>query len=520
VSARSTTILERFPSHLQAADPGKLVADVVEALANELDVKSSQLGRARRAHALGDADETTDLLLLASLHGLREEDFALLRLRLAGLAGLRAALPADDAVGQLPALLGLPEDAFPPFPTEGPGTGPARARLAAALGALVSYRSERELLRGAIAAAVALHRHGNATVSTLLGAGATSLALEIVEIEDVGDGYWHIARCRDLLRLVRREPPGTVPPATVLEPAEDYLALEENPFQPKEIDPIDRRHGDVFRVTRSGLEPVVVTVRVVGQGAHTVRPVVVNLDTGFGVAYAGSVPDGQELRFESDGRVTLSGANVARSSFAFRGGVYANAGASHPNDFQIAPATQPGRTATFAVTEPRPDAFDPSAVFPYAEALLEGAEMSLGESRWAFFVRSAHFGRSAESAADALAEPVLDAAVFDESVFVPGTEPSGAVGFAWQEREPFAATLWIPQRFSALDEEKELPVRERVRLFVEHYRAAGVHIYAKYADDRWSVGSGVLRDLESTDPRGTVVVGSRLWPPGSDQPNS
>jgi hypothetical protein len=85
-SARTRTILERFPAHLQADDPGKLFLDVVDALSGELDVKSSQLGRTRRAHALGDADETTDLRLLAALHGLRDGDFALLRIRLAALA--------------------------------------------------------------------------------------------------------------------------------------------------------------------------------------------------------------------------------------------------------------------------------------------------------------------------------------------------------------------------------------------------------------------------------------------------
>ena len=63
-------------------------------------------------------------------------------------------------------------------------------------------------------------------------------------------------------------------------------------------------------------------------------------------------------------------------------------------------------------------------------------------------------------------------------------------------------------------------MRERVRLFVERYRAAGVHVYAKYADDRWSIGSGLIRDLESTNPRGTVVVGTRMWPPDTVEPTS
>jgi hypothetical protein len=56
-----------------------------------------------------------------------------------------------------------------------------------------------------------------------------------------------------------------------------------------------------------------------------------------------------------------------------------------------------------------------------------------------------------------------------------------------------------------------------VRLFVERYRRRR-HIYSKYADDHWSIGSGLVRDLESTDPRGTVVVGTRVWPPGTVEP--
>jgi len=515
-TARSLGILDRFPRHLQADDPGKVFTAVVDALSAELDVKSSQLGRTRRAHALGDAEEATDLFLLAALHGLRDDDFSVLQIRLARLRAVRAALPSENAVDQLPSLLGLPVDPFPPFPAEGAGTDQARARLAAALGALVSYRSEVELLRRSIAEAVALHRDGNGTVRALLGAGAGALLLEVASVAHSDDRYWHIARCRDLLRLVRPEPPGTVPAQTMLQPAEDTLALEENPFQPKEIDPIERRHGDIFRVLRSGLEPVVVTIRVAGVDDATFGPMVVNLDTGFGVAFAGSVPEGEELRFESDGRVTLSGANVARNAYAFRGGVLADADASHANDFVFGPAED--REAGYAVTEPIADAFEPTAIFPHAEGLLEAAEMSLGESRWAFFVRAAHYGREAASEADELSEPIFSAGVFDESVFEPGTEAAGAVGFAWQEREPFAATLWVPQRFSSLDAEGETPVRERVRLFLDRYRAAGVHVYVKYADDRWSLGSGLLRDPESTDPRGRVVVGTRLWPSDTEQP--
>ena len=139
-TARTRTILERFPAHLQADDPGKLFVEVVDALSGELDVKSSQLGRTRRAHALGDADETTDLRLLAALHGFRDDDFALLGVRLAALA---------------PAL---------------------------------SYGDGLELLRRSIATAIRLHRDGNGAVGTVLGAAAASVLLEIERVEHVEAG--------------------------------------------------------------------------------------------------------------------------------------------------------------------------------------------------------------------------------------------------------------------------------------------------------------------------------------------
>ena len=132
--------------------------------------------------------------------------------------------------------------------------------------------------------------------------------------------------------------------------------------------------------------------------------------------------------------------------------------------------------------------------------------MALGESRWAFFVRDAHYGN------DQPAVALFSAGVFDGSVFSPGGEPSGEVGFAWQEREPFALTVWIPQRFAELDSEGELELRERLRLQLDRHRAAGVHVYCRYADDRWTLGEGVLSDLASGDPRGVVVVGTRMWP--------
>jgi hypothetical protein len=521
-SARTLTILRRFPRHLGADDPGKVFSSVVDGLGGELDVKSVQLGRVRRSHALGDVDEERDLLLLAGMHHLSSEDLELARIRLAALRKVQATL-ADEASGEdertaakaeLPDLLGIQADSFPAWPDETDDTD-ADARLADALGTTASYPSELDLLRGTVESVIGLHRAGNGTVGALLGAGAAYLELGLGAVVDTRDEYWHVAECSDLLRLVRPEPPGTKPATTVLAPKTDLLALEENPLRRQDTDPVDRRSADRFHVLRSGFETVPATIRIIGVGDRTVHPMVVNLDTGFGVVYEGNVGDGQELRFESDGRVTLDGSSVARFSYAFTGGVFADAAAADRRDFVF-------DHATFAVTQPIEDGFAPDAVFPYPDGLLEASTLVVGESRFAFFVREAHHGRDAETPAEELAVPVFEAGVFDESVFEPdrsvGSAPSAKIGFSWQEHEPFAARLWIPLRFSTLDVDGELPVKERLRLLLDRHRAAGIHIYVEYADDRWTVPAGVMRDVASDEPLGTVIVGTALWAPQTDVP--
>ena len=196
-SARTQTILRRFPLHLGADDPGKLFTDVVAGLGGELDVKSVQLGRVRRAHALGDAGEERDLFLLAGLHDLRSEDFELTRIRLAATDAAARVLgdeaSTDDdrtaATAKLPDLLGLQSDAFPAWPDEDDDPGPAETRLGAALSDLASYPSELDLLRGAVESVIRLHREGNGTISALLGAGAAHLELELGAIVDARDEY-------------------------------------------------------------------------------------------------------------------------------------------------------------------------------------------------------------------------------------------------------------------------------------------------------------------------------------------
>src|SRR5207248_1864356 len=125
-TARTLTVLRRFPRHLGVDDPGKLFGSVADGLGHELDVKSVQLGRVRRSHALGDADEERDVLKLAGLHDLQAEDFEITRLRL-DAAGAAAKTLSDESSTDdertaveagLPDLLGLPKDSFASWPAE------------------------------------------------------------------------------------------------------------------------------------------------------------------------------------------------------------------------------------------------------------------------------------------------------------------------------------------------------------------------------------------------------------------
>ena len=59
--------------------------------------------------------------------------------------------------------------------------------------------------------------------------------------------------------------------------------------------------------------------------------------------------------------------------------------------------------------------------------------------------------------------------------------------------------VWLPMRFSTLDADGVEAVRERVRLLLDRHRAAGVHVSVDYADPRWILGQGVVRDLTTAE---------------------
>lgn len=462
VSTRASLILGRFPQHLELGAPGKAMGTVATALADPLDVQTVQAGDVRRAHRLADARTELDLVRLAGLHGLTVNALALLRQR--WLAG--------------------------PVPTD-----PAAAD-----------EQWLDLVRATVRDLIEVHTTGNGTPAGLLSATAAYLGMDVRTVAHSADRWWHLATCDDRI-------PAAAPPA----PADSLLALEENPFRLRDISPVPRRHGERFRILRSGFEDAPVTVVVRGVEDRCLRPMVVDVDRGQGLTAEVTVPAGEELRFERDGRVTLSDLSVAGQAWRFTGGVFADAGLPSARDFVWAGdgAAAADRVASFAVSAPIADAFEPAPSLPHAEPLLPPLELSAGESRWAVFVGAATYASPSSVAA-----PRTLAGYFDETVFDPGasTDPAFEVGFEWDEREPFAVRVWLPLTLADLDGPEETPVRERARVLLDRHRAAGVHVTVDYADPRWIVGAGTLRNLETAEALGVVVSGTSTWPAGTEQP--
>lgn len=527
MSARAQAVLDRFPLHLAAADPEKRFEVVVGGITDSVETITRQVADVRRSHRLSQGPTPADVGGLAGLHGLRSPTWALLALRLAALGEAAASDPPDAAA--LAPLLALPQEVLDDLLAALPAT----TLPVDVLGRPTRHRPSLELHRQVVRSVVLAHRVGNATPTSLLTAAAAYVGLVVEGVAHTDERWWHIATCRDTIRL-------TTPPGSVVEPLPDMLALEENPFRKADIEPAPKHHGQGFQIVRGGIDDVMVTVRVLGVGTRTQSPMVVECHAGHGLVFEGTVPDGSELRFEASGQTTLDGADVTGSSWSFRGAVFGSAAekrTSHDfvfggNDDTGPLGTPDGRddssgrrVATFVITTPLADALQRSAAFPHGSPTIEAILLPRGYSRWRTFVRAAHVGGPGGR------PPRIKAGRFDTTVLVDadtGTEvgtdagvtagePSMRLGFAWEEREPFTVRVLLPRRLQVLDDDKGTKVREPLRRLLDRHRAAGVDVRVEYADPRWTLGVGVVRD-EADEAIGTVLSGTELWPDGTPQP--
>lgn len=510
LSPRARTVLARFPRHLALDAPGTLFGEVVDGLAGHLDRLMADLGRVRSAHRLGQVAEQTDLLRLAALHGMRDELLEPCLRRLAAAAALADGLAdAADPVRRAAALAALPDVlalAATPWPAAtGESAAQLLARMAGAIAALARNAGAIERQRGVVLDLITVHRSGNGSPTALLHAAAALLALQAGRLRRSGDDFWHLLEAQDRLR-----PDGAPAPRT------DLLALEENPETDVDIAPAPRRHRELFSVQRLGFGPVATDVLVVARDDRCIWPMVVDVGAGRALVYAAALGAGQQVRFRASGIVELDGTEAGNLAFAIDGGVFADAATAVVGiDFVFGDAADPGaggdRVATFGVCRPVATALD--GPLPHAGGLTPPISLRVGPTRLRFFVRQACFGSQA-GAADVAAVPLFAAGVFDAALAADAAaEPAADIGFAWRERQPYSCVLWLPRRFAALDGADQVELRERLRLALDRVRPAGVHLGVEYADDRWTLGDGVLRDVGSAEPEGLIIHGTRLAPP-------
>ncbi len=528
ISKRAAAILARFPRHLDLTRDDKVFAQVVNSLARELDIKTMQIGRVRKAHRLGQADEVRDLLLLAGLHDLQPIRFDLIRLRLDGLKDVAttlgdasaAAEAKEGAVNTLRHLLGLADLG---------SYGLDYSLLAATLLKQTGYVAWLGILRHQIKELIRIHRAGNGSVRSLLDASGAYLHLRVNNITHVGDDYWHIAQCNDLITLPPKDTTGPAPAATG-----DWLALEENPFKKTTIPPEKFAHRGIRKILRNGFDPVPVAISITGIEDRTVCPMIVDINKGHGLYYAGPVSDGQTLEFTADGRVLLDGAAADNQAFAFTGAVFAentNLTKAQSTEFafcNVHGTTPHGQCGVFVETQPVEEGF--SADMPHMGGLSPAITLAVGATNLQFFVRIAHFGgRTTEPLADQAAVESYSAAHYGTSLFALNTNGAGAidaamrVGFEWQEREAFKVIVWLPSRFANYDlnkEPEELTLAQRLSNLLDRHRAAGISLDVQYASDLWQLPYGYVTDSDSPESYKSITAGSRLWNNGSPQPTS
>ncbi len=551
LSGRARKVLDRFPRHLDAAVPGKLISSVTQSLVRDQDVQAADMQAIRCAHRLYEAKELLDLLLLAGLHGLRRAEMGLLFTHHGKACAALAALQANVAVdGDLTereqlandflALWSLPGDeplrlfSVDPDSDEPLNVVNAVNRMLPRAKTACRNKPLLEGVRSRIANTARIHITGNGSIEALLQGAANSLDLSMGDIQHSEDRYWHAAPVWNSIPLQQPAPAGETSDRP-LAPLTEYMGIEENPHKTAERGPRPVSHGELFHFLRKGFEDALLEIRVRGIGNRTMSPMFVNRDAGHGVGIFGHVADGEEVVFTQQGRVVMDGVDVTSRAYAWQGACFASAGAERLEseveqtsyqDFIFADAELDQQqldadsgTSRFVEVTPA-GCLDREAQLPHAGDSLPMPSISVGKTRYAFFVAQGVFSAVRNTAEEAPAEsPFGDdpfastpASVLQRMKLV---TPRYAVGFAdaalfadskeevggaaakltlrWLERQAYTVKLLIPPRFRTYDDNADgLMVREAVKHSIQRFRPAGIDVQVDFVQEDWLMGEAQL----------------------------
>ena len=468
-SGRGRQILARFPDFMRTDGRGKALGAVAHALGRDLDEADRLLGEIRDAHALSAADEDRDVLKLAAALGLQRADFLILaKLKEKGF------FATDDAPGA---------DAFD------------RAATA--------YRHYLLDLRQAVGRMARISLKGSGTIAALLEAAMVLVngdPRDPVEALRLGAGQaeredpeQHPGYPENLLVHPDRNLPrggfihGLPITFSVIEEAggdldrvirDGFVYLIENPIIDNASEDKARRGRDRFRVKRGGFFAGPVAARITGAANRTVHPRIVNVRTHRGFGFNGTVPDGVELVFATDGTAFLDGADVTDRCYVYKGALFEESAFDDADKPDVFPVSVPDRA--LERDYPRPAA---APVTP-----LPTLRLLLGETDWQFDVEEGAFDASA-----------FDACVFAlpaDPVAREALPPSAKVQLLWREHDPFAVRVLIPSGLQTLETLllDGASLRTLVRAGLERFRAAGIRVEVDWFDDTWILDESVIRD--------------------------
>jgi len=273
--SRAERVLGVLPAFYRATEPGKLIGEVVQAIAGPIEEADTHLFRIQRAHRLLVAEQPEDVIRLS----------AALNLTAFYFEDLLADPKLDD-----------------------------QTRL--------------DTMRDRVQRIARLHLEGLGTARAILEAGAIFLNGRIVPDRDGAplvrhvdpEGFVHSVTIE--LELL----PGL--PRT-------HIYLYENPLRRKKVDSAARWYLDSWAVDNESLEPARLTFLVQGVGERTVRPRVFSPDMAEGILFDGIVPNGATLLLDPTRGARLDGLPVDDWLVHFRSGIFDYAeveGANHSVD--------------------------------------------------------------------------------------------------------------------------------------------------------------------------------------------
>jgi hypothetical protein len=459
-SGHGNPMLARLPAFMRADRRGKALGELVHALGHDLDEADRLLGRVRDAHALAVADEERDLLQLAAALGLQRADFLILdKLKDKGFFAADPAPGADahDRAAQAYALyladLRQAIARFARIMLRGCATLPALLEAA-----MVLVNGDPRSLAPAERDPEADPRYPEPLIvhpDRTLPRGGFIHGLPITFSMIEGEGEAMQRRLRD-----------------------GFVYLVENPIVDRSSDDAERRGRDRCRVRRGGFFPGPVAARITGSGDRTVHPRLVSLRTHRGLQFDGTVPEGHQLVFTTDGQAFLDGVDVTGRCAVFKGALFGESVFDDPGKpHAFVRVVPPGALAR---NFPRP--------VPAPESPLPTLRLLLGDTDWQFDVE----------------EGAFDGCAFDSCVFaLPADDsaraalpPSAKVQLLWREHQPFTVRVLLPsslQPFEAalLDGESLCTL---VHAGLERFRAAGIRLEVDWFDETWVLDESVIRD--------------------------